>query len=100
MKLLLLAFLATVGATSTFFHNEITGETQWHDPSLVHHDPDGIAYYSTTEGEAPSTWTQPEEAAWRIHYSDEHKQIYYYNEVSGDSQWEQPKELAWRKIEL
>jgi len=83
-----------------FWFNDVSGESQWEDPTVEYKDDEGNTYWVDPElGE--SVWTKPAAAAWEATEStdpDHNGQTYYYNTVTHESQWEKPKELAWRKV--
>ena len=58
------ALLLASAKAIPFFFNEISGNSQWNDPSVMREDSDGNKFYLGEDG--TSTWELPEKAAWRI----------------------------------
>ena len=62
-----------------YWHNEVTGESSWTDPTSNTSTPLEIAQQSVSP---------VGQAVWEKHWSKTHQKFYYFDKVSGVTKWD------------
>lgn len=91
------ATLVPLVAGNDFFYNDVSGKSQWEEPSdpVAHEDEEGRKYwFDSAKGE--STWEFP--GIWAEVASEEHGQNYYFNKETEEAVWEKPEAMGWRRV--
>lgn len=92
---------STCSSAEHYFHNLVTGATQWADPGdCPFIDEHGNRYWKQADGR----WSQQDPSAWKYkwveRWSEEHKRPYFYNQHTKASIWNRPADLAWVRVRV
>eukprot|EP00892_Ulva_mutabilis_P003570 jgi/Ulvmu1/1585/UM111_0013.1 len=86
----------------TYYHNSVTQEASWEDPSELSwraiKDAAGKVFWFNPQTDE-KTWERPADMAWKA-VPDEQGHTYYENEKTAEVQWEKPVVIAWEKAQF